>query len=139
MRIRALGAAALIALCVTGGAQAKGPDVARACGASGCTTVRGDTRVYALIEWTWGTFTLTDTPRPAPYYGIDLRDHGRLSWSLLYVPAKRMIRIWTPAINATYAPGGGSPYWRPVSAKGARVLRPVIAGLKPFSPPRAWR
>jgi hypothetical protein len=41
MRICAIGAAALIALCVAGGAQAKGPNLARACGASGCTTVRG--------------------------------------------------------------------------------------------------
>jgi hypothetical protein len=139
MSMRALGAAVLIALCTAGIAQAKGPDLARACGASGCHTVRGAPRVYELIEWTYGMFTVADAPRPAPFYRIVLRDRGRVSWTLLYVPSKRLVRVWQPAINSLYAPGGGSPYWRPVNAKGAAVLGRTLAGLKPFSAPRTWR
>ena len=139
MRTRALGAAALIALAAAGGAQAKGPDLARACGASGCSTVRGDIHVYSLIEWTYAAFTVAGTPRPAPYYRISLRDHGKLFMTFLYVPSRKVVRVWQNQPGPLYAPGSQHPYWRPVTAKGAAALGKAVAGLRPFSPPGAWR
>jgi hypothetical protein len=138
VRICALGAAALIALCSAGGAQAKGPDLARACGASGCATGRGGVRVDSLIEWMSSMFTLAEAPRPAPYYRITFRDHGTLFMTLLWVPARHRMRVLQPAVYP-FAPGSNHPYWRPVSARGAAVLGRAVARLKPFSAPRAWR
>ena len=138
MRICALGAVALIALALTGGAQAKGPDLARACGASGCTTVGGDIRVWGLMDWMGATFTLAGVPRPAPYYRFTFSDHGRMFMTLLWAPSRRRMRVLQPAVYP-FAPGSSHPYWRPVSARGAAVLGRAVAGLKPFSAPRAWR
>jgi hypothetical protein len=137
--IRACGAAALIALCAAGGAQAKGPDLARACGASGCSTVRGDVRVYTLIDWTYSEFTIATVPKPAPFYRITLRDHGKVFMTFLYVPALKVVRVWQPGFSPRYAPGSWHPYWRPVNAEGAAAFRRALAGLKPFSAPHAWR
>jgi hypothetical protein len=136
--IRAPGVAALIALSAAGGAQAKGPDLARACGASGCSTVRGDTHVSTLIEWTYAAFTVADTPKPAPFYRITLRDRGKAFLTFLYVPSRKVARV-SQSFSPTYAPGSWHPYWRPVNAKGAAAFAKALAGLKPFSAPRAWR
>ena len=137
MRIRALGAAALIALCAAGGAPAKGPDLARACGASGCSTVRGEERVDLLIEWTYAAFTVADEPRPSPFYRITLRKRGKDHMTFLYVPSRKLVRV-QQAFSPTYAPGSQHPYWRPVNAGGAAAFRQALAGLKPFSAPSAW-
>jgi len=136
--IRALGAAALIALCAAGGAQAKGPDLARACGASGCSTVRGEVRVELLVEWTEAGFTVAHAPRPAPFFRITLRNHGRAYMTFLYVPSRKVVRV-SQSFSPTYAPGSQHPYWRPVNAEGTAAFAKALAGLKPFSVPRAWR
>lgn len=138
VRICAIGAAGLIALCVAAGAQAKGPDVARTCGASGCTTVRGVIAVDRLVRWMGATFTIAETPRPAPFYRITLRDHGSTFMTLLYVPARRRLRVLQP-LPYPYGPGNGDPYWRPVSAAGAAALGRATARLRPFAAPHAWR
>ena len=138
VRIRALGAAALLALFVTGGAQAKGPDLARACGASGCTTFHGANRVDDLMEWMGAAFTLADAPTPAPFYRISFRDHGKAFMTLLWVPSRHRMRVLQPVVYP-FAPGSNPPYWRPVSAKGAGVLGRAVEGLRPFSTPRTWR
>jgi hypothetical protein len=130
MRIRAIAAAALVALCVVGGAQAKGPDLARVCGASGCTTVRGIAAVQGLLDWMRPTFMVADTPRPAPFYRITLRDHGQPVMRLLYVPSRQRMRVWQPA-PYPFAPGSQHPYWRSVSARGADLLENAVARLKP--------
>jgi hypothetical protein len=136
--MRALGAAALIALSAAGGAQAKGPDLARACGASGCTTVRGAVAVAGLLDWMGSSFSLADVPRPAPYYRIAFRDHGRAFMTLLWVPSRHRMRVFQPVV-LPFAPGSQYPYWRPVSARGAAVFGQAVAGLRPFSAPRTWR
>ncbi len=137
MRICTIGAAALSALAVAGGAQAKGPDTARLCGASGCTTVRGGGGVAGLLDWMGSSFTLVDAPRPGPYYRITLRDRGTLFMTMLWLPSRHRIRVFQPVVP--FAPDTQHPYWRPVSARGAAVLGRAVAGLRPFSAPRAWR
>jgi hypothetical protein len=123
---------------VTCGAQAKGPDLARACGASGCTTFHGATRVYGLMDWMSAMFTLGGTPAPAPYYRVSFSDHGKAFMTLLWVPSRHSMRVQQPVVYP-FAPGSNHPYWRPVSARGAAVLGRAVAGLRPFSAPRAWR
>jgi hypothetical protein len=138
VRSRALRAAALIALCAAGSAQAKGPDLARACGASGCATVRGAVAVARLLDWTGPSFTLADVPGPAPYYRITFRDDGRAFMTLLWVPSRHRMRVFQPTVYP-FAPGSTHPYWRPVSAKGAAVLGQAVGGLRPFRAPSTWR
>ncbi len=138
MRVRLLGLAALAALVLAAGAQAKGPDVARACGESGCTTVRGPGAVAELLDWMSAAFTLEDVPRPAPYYRFTFRDRDRMFMTLLWVPSRHRMRVLQPAMYP-FAPGSQHPYWRAVSRRGAAVLGRAVAGLKPFSAPRVWR
>jgi hypothetical protein len=138
MRVRPLGLAALAALVLTAGAQAKGPTAARACGGSGCTTVRGPGVVAELLDWMSATFTLEDAPRPAPYYRFTFRDRDRLFMTLLWVPSRHRMRVLEPA-TYPFGPGSEHPYWRDVSKRGAAALGRAVAGLKPFSAPRAWR
>ena len=101
--------------------------------------MRDAVRVYKLVEWTYATFTLSNAPKPAPFYRISLRDHGRPFMTFVYVPSQRRVRVWLTADHHTYAPGAGGPYWRPVNAQGTAALGRAIAGLAPFSAPRAWR
>jgi hypothetical protein len=131
-------AAVVAVLCTAGGAAAKGPDLARACGASGCATVRGPIAVARLLDWMGATFTLSDVPRPAPYYRITFRDHGSAFMTLLYVASRHRMRVLQPA-QYPFAAGSSHPYWRPVPARGEAVLGRALAGLRPFSAPRAWR
>jgi hypothetical protein len=138
VRTRAIGAAAVVALALAGAAQAKGPDLARACGASGCTTLRGPKSVYPLLDWMSAAFMIADTPGPAPYYHITFRDRGSVFMTLIWVPSRHRIRVLQPA-SYPFAPGSQHPYWRAVSAKGAAALAKAVAGLRPFSTPRVWR
>jgi hypothetical protein len=138
MRIRALGATALVALCASGAAQAKGPDLVRACGASRCTTVRGLAAVDRLVRWIGATFTVAETPQPAPFYRITFSDRGKTFMTLLYVPSRHRMRVLQP-LPYPYAPGSNHPYWRSVSPAGAAALGRATAGLRPFPAPSAWR
>jgi hypothetical protein len=130
-------AVAGMALLFAGASPAKGPDLARVCGASGCSSIRGDIHVYALLEWTGTGFSLLAAPRPAPYYRFSLFDRGRPVSQLLYVPSQRRIRIWELSVY----PYGSStgPYWRNVTRAGASVLGKATRGLRPFAAPQAWR
>ncbi|HZT45467.1 MAG TPA: hypothetical protein VFA24_04740 [Gaiellaceae bacterium] len=138
MKMRLLGAAAFAALMLAGGAQAKGPDAARVCGGSGCTTVRGPSAVAELLDWMSAAFAVGDTPRTAPYYRFTLRDRGHMFMTLIWVPSRHSMRVLQPAMYP-FAPGSQHPYWRAVSRRGAAVLGRAVEGLKPFSAPRAWR
>jgi hypothetical protein len=138
VRVSTIAVAALVAMCLAAAAPAKGPDLARVYGASGCTTIRGPLAVDRLLSWMGATFTVAPVPRPAPYYRITLRDHGQSLMTLVYVPARHRIRVMQPA-PYPFAPGSSHPYWRDVSARGVAVFGEAVAGLKPFSAPRAWR
>jgi len=138
MRVRALAAAGLAALVLAAGAQAKGPDAARVCGGSGCTTIRGPLAVAGLLDWMSAEFAVADTPRPAPYYRLTFHDRGRMFMRLVWVPSRHRMQVLQPALYP-FAPGSQHPYWRSVSDRGASVLARAVAGLRPFSAPRAWR
>jgi hypothetical protein len=118
-------------------AQAKGPNLARVCGASGCSAIRGEVAVDGLLAWTGAGFTLLDTPPPAPYYRFTLYDRGQPAWQLLYVPSLHRLRIWELSVYP-YGSNMG-PYWRSVTAEGARTLAKATRGLDPFPTPGAWR
>jgi hypothetical protein len=119
-----------------GAAQAKGPNLARICGASGCSAIRGELTVSALLAWTGTGFTLLDAPRPAPYYRFSLYDRGQPAWQLVYVPARHRIRIGQLDVYPYGSTLG--PYWRSVTAEGRRALARATRGLSPFPAPRAW-
>ena len=125
------------ALGAPGSAAAKGPNVARVCGASGCTTLRGESAVQPLISWWYTPFSSRRAPRPAPYYSIAIRDPSGVRWSLLYVPSRRAMRIWQNRVPPYNQPIG--PYWRDVPAAAVSGLGRVAAGLKPYAAPSAWR
>jgi len=138
VRTRLIAAGALVALVLAAGAEAKGPDAARVCGGSGCTTVRGPSAVAGLVDWMTAAFTIADAPRPAPYYRFTFRDRGRIFMTLLWVPSRHRMRVLQPA-PYPFAPGSQHPYWRAVSPRGEAVLGRAVAGLQPFSARRAWR
>jgi hypothetical protein len=126
-----------LALLASGSAAAKGPDFARICGASSCTTVRGEFAVQPLISWWYTPFSQRGAPRPAPYYAIKLRDPSGIRWVLLYVPGRHAMRIWqnrVPPYNQAFG-----PYWRTVPRTAMRAIARLVSKVRPYGAKRSWR
>lgn len=126
-----------LAAIAIGSAAAKGPNVASVCGASGCVTLRGESMVQPLISWWYTPFAPRAAPRPAPYYSIRLRDPSGIRWSLLYVPARRAIRIWQSRVPPYHQSIG--PYWRTVPSSAVPAIRWLLQKLSPHAAPARWR
>ena len=88
------GLAAAAVLIVAPSALAKGPDTARICGESGCTTVDSVEDVNVLALYTSG-FQARSEPGAAPFFNVDLTSSfgARAEWSFLYVPSARAVKI----------------------------------------------
>jgi hypothetical protein len=130
------GALVLAGLCVTS-AEAKGPNVARVCGATRCTTIRGETAVWPLLSWQDAPFSARGAPSPAPYYSIRLHDPTGITWVLIYVPRRHAVRIWQNRVPPSSQ--GLGPYWRTLPASAEPVFRDAVRGLVPRRAPRNWR
>jgi hypothetical protein len=134
-RLAVGGALAASTLVLVAAAQAKGPNVARICGAAACKEVRGESTLWGIYGW-WGqSFSLRGAPRPAPFYRLRLRGGG-VTMSLLYVPKRSAMRIaWRSSV-----PGQGemAPYWRTVPRDAARRIERFTRDLGPNPTPSRW-
>ena len=131
-----LGAAVALAALTSGAAQAKGPNAASVCGASGCTTLRGESAVWPLLSWTSTPFKPRAAPRPAAYYSIRVSDPTGIKWTLLYVPSRRMMRIWQSRVPPYSEPIG--PYWRIVPRTAVPQIVRAVAHVRPYAAPKRW-
>lgn len=133
-RVSVLSAIGGLALIAPGSAVAKGPNFASICAASGCTTLRGEAAVQPLISWWYRPFSHRSAP--APFYSIKLRDPSGIRWSLLYVPARRAMRIWqsrVPPYNESIG-----PYWRTVPGAAVPAIDQLMHKVTPYAAPRRW-
>ena len=115
---------AVLALTLTASAAAKGPDHASICGATRCVAIRGDIKVYSLLDWKATPFQILAAPKPGPYYLITIRDWG----TILYLPQRNLIRMK----DAT------GPYWRGLPGYLRPEYAEVTRGLAPRPAPAAW-
>jgi hypothetical protein len=135
-RVWLVAVVAGVALTAPGSAAAKGPNFARLCGASGCTTLRGETAVQPLLSWWYTPFFQRGAPAPAPFYRIRITDPSGVKWSLLYVPARHAVRFWQNRVPPYHESIG--PYWRSVPGSAVAVMGRLVHKLKPYAAPRRW-
>jgi hypothetical protein len=130
---------AACAACAAGPAAAKGPDAGSICGGLGCIALSGQSETAPFISWWNSAFSPRGAPRPAPYYWIQLRDGfaPEIRWVLLYVPARRAMRIWQSRVPPGNEPIG--PYWRTVPPAAADSIRVLVRSIRPYPTPRTWR
>ena len=136
LRLRVVGVVAALAALTSGAAQAKGPNAAAVCGASGCTRLTGESAVAPLLSWTYTPFKPRAAPRPAPYYSIRVSDPSGIKWTLLYVPSRRMMRIWQSRVPP-YSESIG-PYWRVVPRPAVPQIAKAVARVRPYAAPKRW-
>jgi hypothetical protein len=127
---------AVLALALAASAAAKGPNRASICGATRCVAIRGDIKVYALVDWMASPFLVADAPKPAPYYAIEIRGWGEL----LYLPNRNVIRVWQgPHAYGNFPPGSSSaPYWRSLPRSARTLYARLVRGLAPREAPARW-
>jgi hypothetical protein len=125
------------AVCVPA-AGAKGPDVARVCGAARCVTLRGERAVWPLLAWQYdGPFALLSAPRPAAFYSIRLHGPSGVDRTVIYLPGRHVVRL-SQSRTPPYDRGIG-PYWRTLPASADASFRRAVRGLAPLRPPPDWR
>jgi hypothetical protein len=133
--VAAVVAAGTLAVPVAG---AKGPNVARVCGAGRCVTLRGERVVWPLLAWEYdGPFALLPAPRPAAFYSIRLHDPSGVEWTVLYLPGRHVVRLSqsrTPPYDR-----GTAAYWRTLPASADASFRRAVRGLAPLPAPAGWR
>jgi hypothetical protein len=135
-RITIAAALTVFALATPLVAEAKGPTLARVCGADRCASIRGPA-VRAFLDWGGvAGFEQLPAPRTVPFYRLTLYDRGRPSWRLLYAPSARRVRITQLSV---YPFDTVAPYWRAVPPAGTSAFSRATRGLKPFPAPRSWR
>ena len=92
--------------------------------------------VWPLLSWTYTPFKPRAAPRPAPYYSIRVRDPSGIKWTLLYVPSRRMMRIWQSRVPP-YSESIG-PYWRVVPRLAVPQIAKAVARVRPYAAPKRW-
>ena len=126
--------AAVCLLVWAGAAQAKELRSAQACGAAGCTSVKGAVLLHRLIRLveSQGEPVAAAVPAPTRFYRIDFEVRGDggpgPSFSQYYVPGIAEAAVET-----------GPRQWTWVRVADPRLLRlydRVVAGTTPFAPPR---
>jgi hypothetical protein len=134
--VRVVALLAAVAAVAAAPSAAKGPNLARVCGSSGCVSIHGESAVQPLMSWWWTPFARRGAPAPAAYYSIRIHDPAGINWVLLYVPARRAMRIWqsrVPPYNESIG-----PYWRTIPRSAGRGLEAVVRPVRPFAAPRKW-
>ena len=139
---RTLLAVATLVVIVPASAQAKGPASGRLCGESGCVTLQGWDTIRPFTAW-WDTpFTERAAPRPAPFFRLVVTQASphvgrKITWTLLYVPARNAMRISQSRVPP-YSAGMG-PFWRTIPITARAGLRRATAALTPFRPSSHWQ
>lgn len=129
-------AAAAVALAVAASAGAKGSVVADVCGAWDCVTLR-DRATSPLTSWLYTPFVELAAPRPARYYSIRLHFSPDIRATLLYVPSRRVARVWQSLGVPSSRPGIG-PYWRAVPRGSVPALNRIVDRLQASAVPARW-
>ena len=137
-RVRCLVAAAA-ALTLVGAATAKGPVAGNVCGTASCKAVTEPGTVYQALRWE-GTFQVVRAPRPARFYTLTFSASAPdgFRWSVLYVPARRLLRVDERAATPPEYGTPVRPYWRTLGPSQLRLLAEVTRGVTPFRAPRRW-
>jgi hypothetical protein len=119
-------------------AAAKGPTGGSICGGLGCVALNAQAEISPFVAW-WNTsFVHRDAPDSTPYYLIRLRDdYSAVTWTLLYVPAKEVMRIWQSRPGSSTAPG--RPYWRSVPPSARGTIHLLVRQIVPYPTPQRWR
>jgi hypothetical protein len=99
--------------------------------------LRGKAALQPLISWWYRPFSHRSAPAPAPLYSIALRDPSGIRWSLLFVPARRAIRIWQSRVPPYNQPIG--PYWRTVPGAALPAIGRLGRKITPFAAPTRRR
>jgi hypothetical protein len=135
----ALAAVAAVAALIASAALAKGPDEGRLCGRSGCVALEGYEAAEPFVSWWNIPFTQRPAPKPAPFFRIILRqfEPDPITWTLLYVPRRKAMRITQTRVPPYQA--GVGPYWRTVPAAARARLVTTTYRIKPYPPSLDWR
>jgi hypothetical protein len=122
-------------------ASAKGPDTARICGASGCTTIQDVSTVNTLALYTSG-FEPRSAPRPAPFFTVELtssiHDPGAAGWSFLYVPSARALKIVRADFSGGVYDEPTRDSWASLSGEALAAYRRATPVMSPFPADPAW-
>jgi hypothetical protein len=122
-------------------AQAKGPDTARICGASGCTTIAAVAEVNQLALYTSG-FESRSEPPPAPFFTVELtssiHDPGATSWSFLYVPSAQAVKIIRADFSGGVYDEQTKNSWVSPSDETLAAYRRATPVMSPFPANPAW-
>ena len=127
------------ALSLVAAAGAKGPVSGTVCGASGCAALAEPGAAFQALRWE-GTFQIVRAPRPARFYRLTFTspDPGGFRWTVLYVPARRVLRVDDRAATPPEYGTPVRPYWRTLGMRQLRLLGAVTSDLAPFRAPRRW-
>ena len=122
-------------------ATAKGPDTARICGGSGCTTIRDVAVVNALALYTSG-FEPRSEPAAAPFFTVELtssiHDPGAAGWSFVYVPSARALKIVRAEFSGGVYVEPTRDSWVALSDETLAAYRRATPVMAPFPAQPAW-
>ena len=132
---------AVVGLVAAPSAQAKGPDTARICGASGCSEIEDVAQVNVLALYTSGVEARSEPPA-APFFTVELNssihDPGSAGWSFLYVPSARAVKI----IRADFSGGVYGPQttntWVSLSDDALAAYERATPVMSPFPANEEW-
>lgn len=134
-----LGIVVGLALATAPVANAKGPDTAKICGPSACTTTTTIEDVNVLALWGSGLDARPE-PAPAPFYTVELTSTrgSKQEWAFLFVPSARAVKV----IRADFS-GGVSGVttqndWVTPSDDVLAVYDRVAGDVAPHEGSEAW-
>jgi hypothetical protein len=122
-------------------AVAKGPDIVRVCGASGCSEIHDVAEVNALALYTSG-FESRSEPAAAPFFTVHLtssvHDLGNAGWSFLYVPSARALKIIRADFSGGVYDEPTTNSWVSLSDEALAAYQRATPVMSPFPANADW-
>ena len=137
--MKRIAGAVVVALAVAPAGAAKEPVTGNVCGARECRTLAEPGTVFQALRWE-GTFQIVRAPRPARFYTLTFTADGPegFVWRVVYVPARRVLRVDDRGATPPEFGRPVRPYWRTLGSRQLRLLATVTRGLEAFPPSRTW-